>query len=148
MLVRRTAQSTAVIRVARIGTPREDAVSSPRRSTSSFRESASATHSTTATSGSARIDASMLSWASEPLPQAKRPVVLRSKRMSSIAVAASSAMAVADPARTSRVPEVPAVRPVRASTSTAASRPPAKATAPDAQSGTVSPKAATHDRVK
>lgn len=148
MLVRSTAQSTAVTRVVRIGTPRVEAASSPRFITSSRRDSARAAHSTTATRGTARRDASMFSWASEPLPQAKSPVVFWSNRMRSIPVAASRAIAVADPARTRRVPAVPAARPARASTSAAATSPPAKATAPDAHSGTVRPKAATRVSVK
>ncbi len=146
--VRTTAQITTITRVDRIGTPRVEAASSPRFMTSSRRDSARATHSTTTTTGRARTDASMFIWAREPLPQAKRPVVFSLNRMRTIAVAESRAIAIADPARMSRVPEVPAARPARRSTSAAAARPPAKATAPDAQRGTVRPRAATSESVK
>ena len=90
----------------------------------------------------------MFSWASEPLPQAKSPVVFWLNRMSSMPVAASRAIAIADPARTRRVPVVPAARPARSRTRAAATRPPAKAAAPEAQSGTARPKAATSVSVK
>lgn len=106
MPVSRTAQTTATTRVVRIGTPRVDAASSPRFITSSRRERASATQTTAAISGKARREASMFSWASEPLPQAKSPVVFWLNRMSSMPVAASRAIAIADPARTRRVPVV------------------------------------------
>ena len=80
-------------------------------------------------------------WPSEPLPQAKSPTVCSRNSSSSVMVTASSASAIAEPARTSRVGPAP---PPEASTSTspAAASPPRKASPPANGTGSVTPNAA------
>ena len=95
----------------------------------------------TTTTGAAYRNAVRPSWLSEPLPQANRLVVFWLNRMSSVAVADCRARATAEPASRMRVVDVPA--PDNPSTSTAAVSPPRNATPPEAQSGMVSPNAAT-----
>ena len=105
------------------------------------RERQACDHGTATISGNARMDASRFNCASEPLPQANRPVVFSLKRIRSIAVGVERHRDRGS-GEDERVAAVPAARPARPARG-AASRPPTKATPLDAQSGTERPKAAT-----
>jgi len=84
----------------------------------------------------------MPSWDRLPLPQANSPLVSSSNSTSRVEVPACRARASADPASTRRVVD-DAAPPASPSTTPAAASPPAKATMPDAQNGTLTPNAVT-----
>jgi hypothetical protein len=99
-------------------------------------DSATNAPAASSTSGPIQVTDDSPYCASEPLPHANRPLVSVRNSRSSVTVTESSAIAIAEPASTSRVGPDPAPE-ARVSTRAAAARPPTKARPPANGTGSV-----------
>ncbi len=142
----RAARTTVMTRVARTGTPRPRAASSPRARASTRRARSSSPMRPATPIGATCSTPSNPCCAMLPWFHWKMPSVSRGNSRSSPSVMAVRPRVRALPARTSRT--VPVPRPDSPRTTAAAARPPRNATPEEASSGSERPVAATRPRAK